>query len=121
VYRVDKSKDCNKSGEALSTFSLEKLSYFITSTTPVESLRIQLLTQGTLAFLSVAKVVDPRKNSFAERIEPLRNIRKGSRAGCKNRSWFNRIFMKLPVKIYLCRSGRVWIVDMQRFTCPNTI
>jgi hypothetical protein len=29
--------------------------------------------------------------------------------------------MKLPVKIYLCRSGRVWIVDMQRFTCPNTI
>jgi hypothetical protein len=54
VYRVEKSKDCNKSGEALSTFSLEKLSYFITSTTPVESLRIRLLAQGTLAFLSLA-------------------------------------------------------------------
>jgi hypothetical protein len=53
VYRVEKSKDCNRSGEALSTSDLKRLSLFITSTTPVESLRIQLLTQGTSAFLSL--------------------------------------------------------------------
>ncbi len=51
MYRVEKSKDCNMSGEALSTSNLERLSLFITSTTAVESLRIQLLTQGTSAFL----------------------------------------------------------------------
>jgi hypothetical protein len=56
-----------------------------------------------------------------EIVEPLRNISKGSRAGCTNKSRFNRIFMKVPEKIYLCKSGRVQIVDMQRFTCPNTI
>jgi hypothetical protein len=50
VYRVEKSKDCNRSGEASSTSDLKRLSLFITSTTPVESLRIQLLTQGTSAF-----------------------------------------------------------------------
>jgi hypothetical protein len=53
VYRVEKSKDCNKSGEALSLSDLEQLSLFITSTTIVESLRIQLLSQGTSAFLSL--------------------------------------------------------------------
>jgi hypothetical protein len=41
--------------EKLYQLSVSKdLSYFITSTTPVESLRIRLLTQGTLAFLSFA-------------------------------------------------------------------
>jgi hypothetical protein len=53
VYRVEKSKDCNRSGEAFSISDLERLSLFITSTTPVESLRIQLLSQGTSAFLSL--------------------------------------------------------------------
>jgi len=53
VYRVEKSKDCNRIGEALSISYLERLSLFITSTTPVESLRIQLLSQGTSAFLSL--------------------------------------------------------------------
>jgi hypothetical protein len=53
VYRVEKSKDYNKSGEALSLSDLEQLSLFITSTTIVESLRIQLLSQGTSAFLSL--------------------------------------------------------------------
>jgi hypothetical protein len=53
VYRVEKSKDCNRSGEALSLSDLERLRLFITSTTPVESLRIQLLSQGTSAFLSL--------------------------------------------------------------------
>jgi hypothetical protein len=48
VYRVEKSKDCNRSGEALSISDLEQLRLFITSTTPLESLRIQLLS----AFLS---------------------------------------------------------------------
>ncbi len=38
VYSVKKSKDCNMSGEALSTSYLERLSLFIISTTPVESL-----------------------------------------------------------------------------------
>jgi hypothetical protein len=28
VYRVEKSKDCNRSGEVLSTFNLERLSCF---------------------------------------------------------------------------------------------
>jgi hypothetical protein len=50
---LKKSKDCNRSGEALSISDLERLSLFITSTTPVESLRIQLLSQGTSAFLSL--------------------------------------------------------------------
>jgi hypothetical protein len=53
VYRVEKSEDCNRSREALSISYLERLSLFITSTTPVESLRIQLLSQGTSAFLSL--------------------------------------------------------------------
>jgi hypothetical protein len=53
VYRVEKSKDCNRSGKASSTSDLKRLSLFITSTTPVESLRIQLLTQGTSAFFSL--------------------------------------------------------------------
>jgi hypothetical protein len=53
VYRVEKSKDCNRSGEALSISDLERLRLIITSTTPVESLRIQLLSQGTSAFLSL--------------------------------------------------------------------
>jgi hypothetical protein len=53
VYKVGKSKDCNRSGEALSISDLERLSLFITSTTPVKSLRIQLLSQGTSAFLSL--------------------------------------------------------------------
>jgi hypothetical protein len=53
VYRVEKSKDCNRSGEALSILDLEQLGLFITSTTPVESLRIQLLSQGTSAFFSL--------------------------------------------------------------------
>jgi hypothetical protein len=84
VYRVEKSKDCNKSGEALSTSDLKRLSLFITSTTPVESLRIQLLTQGTSAFFEFRhpKVIDCRKHSFEERTQPLRNFSKKSRAGC---------------------------------------
>jgi hypothetical protein len=53
VYRVEKSKDCNRSEEALSLSDLERLKLFITSTTPVESLRIQLLSQGTSVFLSL--------------------------------------------------------------------
>jgi hypothetical protein len=53
VYKVEKSKDCNKSGEALSLSDLERLRLFITSTTPVESLRIQLLSQRTSVFLSL--------------------------------------------------------------------
>jgi hypothetical protein len=48
---LKKSKDCNRSGEDLSIADLERL--FITSTTPVESLRIQLLSQGISAFLSL--------------------------------------------------------------------
>jgi hypothetical protein len=53
VYRVEKSKDCNRSGEALSISDLEPLRLFITSNTPVESLRIQLVSQGTSAFLGL--------------------------------------------------------------------
>jgi hypothetical protein len=34
-------------------FQSERLRLFITSTTPVESMRIQLLSQGTSAFLSL--------------------------------------------------------------------
>ncbi len=36
MYRVEKSKDCNRSGEALSILDLEQLRLFITSTTPVK-------------------------------------------------------------------------------------
>jgi hypothetical protein len=37
-----------------------------------------------------------RKNSFVERTQPLQNFSKRSGAGSKNKSRFNRIFMKLP-------------------------
>jgi hypothetical protein len=81
VYRVEKSKDCNRSGEVFS--NLERVSCFIASSTPVESFRIQLLTQGTSAFLSFNTLRSlPRKNSFVERTQPLRNFSKRSRAGC---------------------------------------
>jgi hypothetical protein len=53
MYKVEKSKDCNKSGEALSISHLEQLRLFITSTTLVQSLRIQLLSQGTFVVLSL--------------------------------------------------------------------
>ncbi len=53
VYRVEKSKNCNKSGEALSILDLQRLRLYITSTTLVKSLRIQWLSQGTSAFLSL--------------------------------------------------------------------
>jgi hypothetical protein len=98
VYRVEKSKDCNRSGEALSTSDLERLSLFITSTPPVESLKIQLLTQGTSAFLKFRhpKVINCRKHSFEDRTQPLRNLSTRSRAGCTNESSFNWVFMKLP-------------------------
>jgi hypothetical protein len=43
----------NQKTAALSISDLERLRLFITSTTPVESLRIQLLSQGTSAFLSL--------------------------------------------------------------------
>jgi hypothetical protein len=51
------------SGEALSTSDLERLSCFITFTTPVESLRMQLLTQGTSVFLSfdTPKVINSKE------------------------------------------------------------
>jgi hypothetical protein len=74
VYRDEKSKDCNRSGEALSILDLERLSLFLTSTTPVESLRVQLLSQGTSAFLSldtqrsltVAKIALKKEHSHLE-------------------------------------------------------
>jgi hypothetical protein len=50
---VEKLKNCNKSGEALSISDLQRLRLFIISTTPIESLRIQQLSQGTSAFLSL--------------------------------------------------------------------
>jgi hypothetical protein len=98
VYRVEKSKDCNRSAEALSISDLKRLSLFITSTTPVESLRIQLLSQGTSAFLSLdtKRSLTVGKHSFEERTQPLRNISQRSRAGCTDESRFNWVFMKLP-------------------------
>jgi hypothetical protein len=53
VYRVKKSKDYNKSGEALSIPDLQRLRLYKPSTIPVKSLRIQLLSQGTFVFLSL--------------------------------------------------------------------
>ncbi len=35
-------------------------------------------------------------HSFEERTQPLRNIRQRSRAGCRDKSRFNWVFMKLP-------------------------
>jgi hypothetical protein len=61
VYRVDRSKDCSKSGEALSTSDLKSLSSLIASTTPVESLRIQILMEGSWAFLSFERNIKKLK------------------------------------------------------------
>ncbi len=52
VNWVEKSNNWNKNGEALSTFVLKRVRNYNPSTTPVESLRIQLLIEGTWAFLS---------------------------------------------------------------------
>jgi hypothetical protein len=98
VYRVEKSKDCNRSWEALSISDLERLRLFITIT-PVESLRIQQLSQGTSAFLSLDTQRSLTVGNIALKKEhkPLRNIRqKSSRAGCTDKSRFNWGFMKLP-------------------------
>jgi hypothetical protein len=98
VYRVEKSKDCNRSGDALSISDLERLRLFITSTMPVESLRIQLLSPGTSAFFEFRhpKVIDCRKHSFEERTQPLRSISQRSGAGCTDKSRFYWDFMKPP-------------------------
>jgi hypothetical protein len=98
MYRVEKSKDYNRSGEALSILNLKRLRLFITSTTPVKSLGNQLLSQGTSTSLSLdtQKVIDHRKHSFEERTQPLRNINQGSRAKCIDKSRFNWIFKKFP-------------------------
>jgi hypothetical protein len=53
VYRVEKSKDCNRSGEALSTSDLKRFKFIYYLHHSCKSLRIQLLTQGTSAFLSL--------------------------------------------------------------------
>jgi len=56
VYRVEKSKDCNRSGEVLSISDLKRFKfiyYLHHSCSHWESLRIQLLSQGTSAFLSL--------------------------------------------------------------------
>jgi hypothetical protein len=98
VYRVEKSKDCNRSGEALSISDLERFRLFITSTTPVESLRIQLLSQGTSAFLSLDTQRSLTVGNIALKKEhkPLRNISQRTRAGYTDKSRFNWNFMKLP-------------------------
>jgi hypothetical protein len=91
---------------------IERLSCLITSNTPVESLRIQLLTQGTSAFLSfdTKKVIDCRKNRIVERTQPLRNFTKRSRAGYTNKYRFNWICMKLP------NSTKKWKMRATLFT-----
>jgi hypothetical protein len=98
VYRVKKSKDCNMSGEALSPSNLERLSLIITSTTPVESLRIQLLTQGTSAFLSLdtQRSLTTGNIALKKELSHLETSIKRCRAGCTKKSRFNPISMKLP-------------------------
>jgi hypothetical protein len=101
VYRVEKSKNCNRSGEALSISDLKRLSLFITSTTPVESLRIienpTTITRNICLFeFRHPEVIDHRKHSFEERTQPLRNISQRDRAGCTDKSRFNWVFMELP-------------------------
>jgi hypothetical protein len=87
VYRVEKSKDCYMSGEAL----------FITSTTPVVIENSTTNTRNICLFeFRHPKAIDCRKHSFGERTWPLRKFSKRNRAGCTNKSRFNWIFMKLP-------------------------
>ncbi len=70
MYRVEKSKDCNKSGKVYQFQISKDLSLFITSTTPVESLRIQVLSQGTSAFLSLDTQRSLTVESIALKKEP---------------------------------------------------
>ncbi len=98
MYRVEKSKDYNKSGEALSILDLQRLRSYITSTTPIESLTIQRLSQRNICFFELKhpKVIDSKKCSFEEKTQPFRNIGQRTKAGCTNKSKFNWIFIKLP-------------------------
>jgi hypothetical protein len=78
-------KDCNRSGEALSISDLKQLRLFITSTTPVESLRIQLLSQGTSAFLSLDTQRSLTIGNIALKKEHS-HISQRTRAGCTDKS-----------------------------------
>jgi hypothetical protein len=93
VYRVEKSKDCNRSGEAL---SISDLIYYLHHSHKV----IENPTTNTrnicLFEFRHPKDIDYRKHSFEERTQPLRNFSKRSRAGCTNKSRINWVFMKLP-------------------------
>jgi hypothetical protein len=97
VYRVEKSKDCNRSGETISISDLKQLRLFITSTTPIVIENPTTITRNICFFeFRHPKVIDRRKHSFEERTQPLRNISQRSRARCTDKSRFNWVFMKLP-------------------------
>jgi hypothetical protein len=89
VYRVEKSKDCNRSGEALSISDLEQLRLFITSTNRVIENPTTVTRNICFSEFRHPKVIDHRKHSFEERTKPLRNISQRSRAGCTDNSRFN--------------------------------
>jgi len=98
VYRVEKSKDCNRSGEALSISDLEwfKIIYYLHhSCTAIEN--PTSITRNIRFFeFRHPKVIDRRKHSFEERTQPLRNVSQRSRAGCTDKTRFNWVSMKLP-------------------------
>jgi hypothetical protein len=96
VYRVEKSKDCNRSGEALSISDLERLRLFITSTNRVIENPTTITRNICFFEFRDPKIIDCRRHSFEERTQPLRNISQRRRAGCTDKSRFNWTFMKLP-------------------------
>jgi hypothetical protein len=76
AYSVEKLEELQQTLEFCKPLDLERFRSFITSTAPVESLRIQLQSEGTmiLSKLSHPKCIDHRYYNFVERIEPLRII-----------------------------------------------
>lgn len=76
AYSVEKLEQLQQTVEFCKPLDLERFRSFITSTAPVESLRIQLQSEGTmiLSKLSHPKCIDHRYYNFVERIEPLRII-----------------------------------------------
>jgi hypothetical protein len=85
VFRVYKSNNCNKGGEALSNSDLERLKEFYDI-----HYSCRVIKNPTTKI----KNIDHRKNGFVEGIEPLQNFSKASGTCCTDKSQFNRIFLK---------------------------
>jgi hypothetical protein len=98
VFRVLKSNNCNKGGEALSISDLERLKEFYDIHYSRRVIKNPTTKIKNMSFSEFGhrKIIDHRKNGFVEGTEPLQNFSKASGTCCKDKSQFNWIFVKFP-------------------------